>query len=109
MKETTNSVSSRYCGCLTKKRPIAAGDSAGRGRRAIVAAGVLQVVLAQALVGAEEDVLGHVRRIPAGRRPPTERLGQAAHVMRAGAAADAEVPRAERERVLAELRDLVAV
>src|SRR5262249_53868148 len=70
---------------------------------------VREVVLVEPLVRAEEEVLGHVGGIAARRRAPPESLGQAAHVMRAGAAADAEIPHAEGVRVLPELGDLVAV
>src|SRR2546428_13463648 len=84
------------------------GSAGGGRRRAVGAAGVLEIILTQSLVGAEQDVLRHVRREPARGRPPPERLGQAADVGRPGAAAEAEGAHAERGRLSARLGDLVA-
>ena len=47
------------------------------------------------------------KRLAGGRRP--ERLGEAPDMMRSRAAADAEIADVERQRVLPELGDLVAV
>jgi hypothetical protein len=69
----------------------------------------MSVLLPQALVAAEEDVLGHVRREAARRRPAAQRLGEAPDVMRSRAAADAEIADVEGESFLPELGDLVAV
>src|SRR5437588_11015030 len=71
--------------------------------------GVLLVLGAQARVGAEKGVLRHVGRVPARRRCAADGLREAADVVRAGAAADAEIADAELERGRAELGQLVAV
>src|SRR5262245_7306956 len=101
-KETTSSVSSRNATCLAKKRAMARARSAGGGRgRPVVAPRVLEVVLAQPLVGPEQDVLGHVGRVSAGRGPAAERLRQATNVMWPRSAADAQVADPERVGLLA--------
>src|SRR5580765_3543188 len=94
---------------------------AGRGRqrsrwaliivlaRAVGPPAILEVPPPQALVAAEQDVLGHVRREAARGRPAAQRLGEAPDVMLARAAADTEIADVERERVLPELGDLVTV
>ena len=53
------------------------------------------VVLTQLRVGAQERVTAHVGAVAAGGRLASERLGEAADVVRPGAAADAEVVDAE--------------
>src|SRR6267378_5259225 len=70
--------------------------------RAVRLPSILQIPLPQALVAAEEDVLGHVRREPAGGGPAAQCLGEAPNVMRPGAAADAEIARAERQGLFPE-------
>src|SRR5207247_11479676 len=64
----------------------------------VVAATVLEVVVTQVLVAAEEDVLRHVGRVAAGGRLAAQRLGQAPDVVRAGAAAHTQIAVAAIER-----------
>src|SRR6266545_6997864 len=71
--------------------------------------GVALLDLFDSLVRAEERVLRHVGRIPARRRMLADRFGERSNVMRASAAADAEIPDAHRERLAAEFRDLEPV
>ena len=58
---------------------------------------------------AEERVLRHVGRILARRRPLADRFGKRADVMRARAAAHAEIPDVEFGRLPSELGDLEPV
>src|SRR5262249_19103516 len=71
--------------------------------------GVILLDLLDAAVAAEERVLRHVRRVLARRWTLAHRFGERADVVRSGAAADTEVANVERERLLAELGDLVSV
>src|SRR5215208_979330 len=72
-------------------------------------AGVRLVDALERGIGAEERVPAHVGAVAARRRLPAERLGDAADVMRRGAAADAEVRHAQVARGPRELGQLVPV
>src|SRR5207245_359118 len=71
--------------------------------------GVLLILGPEARIGAEEGMLRHVRAVAARGRAASDRLGERADVVRARAAADAEVANAELVGLPAELGDLVAV
>src|SRR5215472_755537 len=69
---------------------------------------VLPVALGDPRGRAEERMLRHVRRVTRGGRRLAGRLGHGPDVMRAGAAADAEVRGAEREGGRGELAEFLA-
>src|SRR5215469_5245183 len=71
--------------------------------------GIGEVLLAQPFRLAEDVMLRHVRRVTARRRLAAERLGQRPDMVRAGAAADAEIVDAMLIGRLAELGDLEPV
>src|SRR5262249_13088920 len=101
-------------GAQGTRRWRGAGAPPGRGGRRArprVASQPLRVVLVlglEALVAAEERMLRHVRRVGALGRGAAEGLRDRADVMRAGAAADAEVGDPELERLAREVPELVA-
>src|SRR5216684_232686 len=81
---------------------------AGQRARSLKAGGILPVALGDADSRAEKRMLRHVRRVTGRWRRLACRLGYGAHVVRARAAADAEIPHAELERGRREFAQLVA-
>src|SRR5712691_8995357 len=77
--------------------------------RALQPRAVLGVRLAEALMRAEDVMFAHVLGVAARRRLAAERLGHGADVVRAGAAADAEIAHPELVGLLGERGDLPAV
>src|SRR3546814_381631 len=81
----------------------------GSGLRALDLAAPFPVALGDGGVGAEEGVLGHVRRGAAAGHGAADGLGDGADVVRGGAAAEPDVAHVELQAGACEVRAFVAV